>query len=296
MNAQSLLPPIPQPPHDPTSLLLNVYAGWRQAELLDKTKTPVQQGLALTLMPANGRSLTEDGGSFGGLTVPANVALGPDGSIYLLDDRTMALKRFDACECRFQTVPCFGGEGQGPRQLHQPHGIGICAGNLFVCDTGNHRVSVFALHGFVLRGHWQPPRALLDKPWVPYDLAFDGRGRVYVTDSADGANGYIHRFSPAGHWETRFAGFGHVTYITADCRDRLYVVEDAEGTVRIVNLDGKSAVITSRPEELTPLFPRLPFVVDATGYLHLGPLCVLTAAVPPKASAPERGVFDLHGD
>ena len=62
------------------------------------------------------------------------------------------------CECRFQTVPCFGGEGQGPRQLRQPHGIGICAGNLFVCDTGNHRVSVFALHGFVLRGHWQPPQ------------------------------------------------------------------------------------------------------------------------------------------
>src|SRR5262249_55517535 len=253
MNAQSLLPPIPQPPHDPTSLLLNVYAGWRQAELLDKTKTPVHQGLALTLMPANGRSLTEDGGSFGGLTVPAHVALGPDGSIYLLDDRRMALKRFDVCECRFQTVPCFSGVGQGPRQLRQPHGIGICAGNLFVCDTGNHRLSVFALHGFVLRGHWQPPaaayqppNALLTNPWEPYDVAFDGQGRVYVTD---GANGCIHRFSPAGHWETCFAGFGQVTYVTIDCRDRVYVVvTGAERTVHIINPDGKSAVISSRPE------------------------------------------------
>jgi phage tail-like protein len=296
MNAQTLLPPIPQPPHDPTSWLLNARVGWHAATLANVEETPPYQALALALRPESRRVLTENSGSFGGLTVPANVALGPDGSIYLLDDRTMALKRFDACECRFQTVPGFGGEGQGPRQLRQPHGIGICAGNLFVCDTGNHRVSVFALHGFVLRGHWQPPRALLATPWEPYDLAFDGQGRVYVTDSADGANGYIHRFSPAGHWETRFSGFGHVTYITADCRDRLYVVEDAERTVRIVTLDGKSAVIASRPEELPPLFPRLPFVVDATGYLHLGPLCAVTAAVQPKASAPEHGVFDLHGD
>ena len=55
---------------------------------------------------------------------------------------------------------------------------------------------------------------------------------------------------------------------------------------------------TSRPEESTPLFPRLPFVVDAAGYLHLGPLCAETreAGRTPKASAPERGVFDLHGD
>ena len=177
MNAQPLLPPIPQPPHDPTSWLLNARVGWRQAELLDKQKTPVYQSAALTLMPANGRSLTEHGGSFGGLTMPANVALGPDGSIYLLDGATLELKRFDACECAFKIVPCFGGKGSGPRQLLDPHGIAICSGNLYVCDTGNRRVSVFSLRGFVLRGHWRPPAsAKLAPPWTPNDIAFDGRG------------------------------------------------------------------------------------------------------------------------
>ena len=76
-------------------------------------ETPPSQALALALSHASRRSLTENSGSFGGLTVPANVALGPDGSIYLLDDRTMTLKRFDPCECRFQTVPCFGGAARG---------------------------------------------------------------------------------------------------------------------------------------------------------------------------------------
>src|SRR5262245_51530824 len=101
MNAQALLPPIPQPPHDPTSWLLNARAGWHAATPATEEETLSYQALALTLRPESRRALTENSGSFGGLTVPANVALGPDGSIYLLDDRTIALKRFDACECRF---------------------------------------------------------------------------------------------------------------------------------------------------------------------------------------------------
>ena len=89
MNAQALLPPIAQPPHDPTSWLLNARVGWHAAKPMTVEETPPSQALALALSPASRRVLTENSGSFGGLTVPANVALGPDGSIYLLDDRTM---------------------------------------------------------------------------------------------------------------------------------------------------------------------------------------------------------------
>lgn len=300
MSAQNLLPPIPQPPHDPTSWLLNARVGWRDAKLTHVEKTPVEEALALVPLPDGSRSLTEAGGSFGGLTVPANVALGPDGSIYLLDAKTLELKRFDPCECLFKTVPCFGGEGSGARQLRNPHGIGICAGNLFVCDTGNHRLSVFSLRGFVLRGHWRPSNPKLTNLWEPYDVAFDGRGRVYVTD---GANGCTHRFSPTGRWEMWLPGFGKATYLAIDCRDRLYVVvEGVERTVRVVDTDGHEIGTTDRPEALAPLLPRLPFVVDAAGNLHLGWLCVETETEKEKCESrkarptPERGVFDLHGD
>lgn len=311
MTATALLPFIPQPPNDPTSWLLNPRVGWKQAKLLDKTKTPVNQALALTLKPSNERALTEKGGSFGGLTIPANIALGPDGSIYLLDAAQAQLKRFDPCECKFQSVPCFGGAGSGPRQLNNPHGIGICAGNLFVCDTGNHRLSVFALHGFTLRGHWRPPASSdqqpnpqLTKEWEPHDLAFDQRGRVYVTD---GANGCIDRFGPSGQWETRLEGLGKVTWIAIDCHDRIFVViEDPSPSVLIINADGKSAVVASPPGELKPIFPTPPFVVDAEGLLHLGDLCAdaeerccherpPTLKCPPHRP-PERGLFDLQGN
>lgn len=311
MSQQIMLPPIPRPPHDPTSWLLDARTGWRAAKLKDIEQLPPQQSLALALAPESRRLLTEANGSFGGLIVPANVALGADGSIYLLDTKEAQLKRFDPCECVFQKVPCFGGRGKGVRQLNDPHGIGICSGNLFVCDTGNRRLSVFALHGFALRGHWEPPPAAYQLPnpqlsnqWEPYDVAFDRHGRVYVTD---GANGCIHRFSASGQWELRLAGFGVVTWIAIDCRDRLFVVvEGTEPSVRIVNQDGSSAIVASSPEELTPLFPRPPFEVDAEGLLHLGALCVPSLECeceeekspgpkcPPNLPL-ERGLFDKDG-
>ena len=75
MNAQTLLPPIPQPPHDPTSWLLNTRVGWHAAQPVTVEETPPSQALTLALSPESRRALTENSGSFGGLTVPANVAL-----------------------------------------------------------------------------------------------------------------------------------------------------------------------------------------------------------------------------
>ncbi|HEY3284054.1 MAG TPA: phage tail protein [Armatimonadota bacterium] len=330
MSLSDLLPPIPRPPHDPESWLLNGRVGWQEAVLQNVVRLPGDRSLALAPAPGTVPPLTDSGGSFGGLTLPANVALGPDGSIYLLDPASLQLKRFDPCECRFDLVPCFGGEGGGPRQLRNPHGIALCAGNLFVCDTGlsgstvtdpcdtpelkqrrdervrreNHRVSVFSLHGFLTRGHWAPPASAYQGPqpalanlWEPWDIAFDGRGHAYVTDPA---NGCIHRFSPRGAWLGCLPGFGRVTWIAVDCQDRIYVVvEGAPSIVRVIDAEGRDLGAPGSAADLAPLFPRLPFTVDAAGNLHLGALCVPRpedACVDPRKPAPERGVFDLHGN
>jgi len=317
---QSLLPVIPQPPHDPTSWLLGgitgsiaqARAGWRAAKLDQIQILPPRESLTLALGPESTRSPFEPNGSFGGLSVPANVALGPDGSIYLLDSEKAQLKRFDPCKCTFEPVPCFGGVGSGPRELNKPSGIGICSGNLFVCDTENHRVSVFALHGFTLRGFWQPPASayqlpnpILTNPWTPFDLAFDRYGRVYVTDPA---NGSVHRFSVSGQWQKSFGGLGVVRWITIDCHDDIFVVvEGFPSELRRLNQDGSSIPVASTPEELTPWFPHLPFSVDAEGLMHLGHLCVIDETgnrcdqPPPQIKCPpnqafEPGLFDPAGN
>src|SRR5947209_19716550 len=276
------LPPALQPPNDPTWWLLNGRVGWHAAELDDVAIAG--DDLGLLIVPGSGRLLTEVSGSFGGLALPGNAAQAADGSLYLLDAQAGQLKRFDPCDCGFQTVPCLGGIGTGARQLQDPHGIGSCSGNLFICDTGNHRLLVFSLFGFVLRDSWQPPAAAgLTNPWQPYAVAFDNHGRVYVSDPA---NGCIHRFHPTGRWQASLPGFGDVRWITFDCRNRLYAVINGQSSVRITDREGKLLGTASRPEEIAAYFPKLMIAVDAHGDLDLSSIC------KPSGSS---GVFDPSG-
>lgn len=155
------LPPIPAPPNDPTSLLLNARVGWNIGALDGTELTPCDGALTLSLQPDAQRTFVEPSGSFGGLTVPYNMAIAPDGGIFLLDRCDLELKKFDPCTCRFVRVPCLGGRhrrthienrsccgarrpngscadghGGGPRELRNPHGIAICGDTLYICDTG----------------------------------------------------------------------------------------------------------------------------------------------------------------
>lgn len=155
------LPPIPAPPNDATSLLLNARVGWNIGSLQNAELAPCDGALTLSLQPEAQRTLFEGSGSFGGLTAPANMAVAADGGIFLLDRCDLDLKRFDPCTCRFLRVPCLGGRhrrthrehpaccgtrrpngscadghGGGPRELRNPHGIAICGATLYICDTG----------------------------------------------------------------------------------------------------------------------------------------------------------------
>jgi phage tail-like protein len=285
----SLLPRIPAPPHDPKWWLLNGKVGWRPASPASQGLQNVQIAadtgvLTLQFMPGAARSTVENSGSFGGVVPPANVALGPDCSIYLFDTTAGQLKRFDACCCAFLPVPCFGGIGAGPRQLNNPHGIAIRGGNLYVCDTGNNRVVVLSLHGFVLRDFWTlPPAAQLAQTWQPYAIAFDRKGRAYITDPA---NGCIHRFALSGIWEKSFFGFGVVTFIASDCQSHIFVVVQGESQARIIDTEGNSLGTVSDPAGLTSSFPSLPFSVDTSGNLNLRALCV---------NGTGTGIFDSTG-
>lgn len=297
MPAQQIanyLPPIPKPPDDPTFLLLNGRVGWRENQLDNIVMLPAESSLALAPRPGTGRSLAEASGSFGGLDLPSNVAIGSDCNIYLLDRDSGVLKRFDPCECQFRDLPCFTGLGKGPRHLLEPHGIGICNGNLFVCDKGNRRLSIFLLRGLVLKAVWRPPVGELDHPWQPCDVAFDRRGNVFVSDRA---NGCVHIFSPRGHWQNCLAGFPGASALTIDCEDHLYVLVNQGAGVKVSTLEGETQPTPTYPGEVSAHFAPLPIPVDKKGNLHLTSLCLASdtdcRALPPALAG--DAVFDLAG-
>ncbi len=245
------LPPRPRPPHDPTSLLCNGRLGW---PLLQSDRTALASGaLALERTPGSLRWLTEPNGSFGGLRPPANVAFERD-AIWLLDRFRLQLLRFDPCACAFEPVPCFGGEGSGPRELR----------DLFVLPT------------MALSALWVAPME-----WTPTGVAVDRRG-IFVV--ADPRGGMIHRFSPHGTYLGHWDGFGAVTNVAVDRLGTIY----AAGPVDAFRVGeaGQPIPLFTPADDLRGLFPPVPFVVDASGGLHLGPLCT-----PPTSL-----VFDHQGN
>ena len=291
--AAELLPPVPAPPHDPYSILLDACAGWRLAGTPSGVEiSPIDCALALAPVPGGANALADDAGTFGGLVPPDNAAFGPQHLLLLLDRSSARLLRFDPCACSFVRLPCIAGPGSQPRQVDQPGGMVAACGNLYLCDTGNARVQVFGLRGLTLRAIWpQPPAANLAQPWLPVAVAADARGRLFV---GDGNNGCVLVFAATGRWLRTLDGLGAITHLTVDCAGRLYVQTEAASAVQVIDPDAWPAShqpleTQSRADDVAGRFPPLPIMVTGDGHLQLGPLCA--AASGPAGPAE----FDASG-
>ena len=277
------LPPLPQPPHDPRWWLLDGRAGWRAQDLDQTSETRCGECVSLDFLPATGRILGEPTGSFGGLVPPANVAISPEGHIYLLDRRDGSLKVFDPCCCRFETLGCLGGSRLDGKKLSNPGGIAFDNLKLYLTDTGNARLLVFQVHGLRLAAVWSPPSsANLPHEWQPRGVAIDGHGRVFI---ADPGNGLVHRFRCTGRYDGSISGTGAAEWISIDRSNRLYAAVSGQSGAAVFDCEGQPSEIISRPEDASGRFRTLPFRTNARGELLAGPACV-----PPTDS-----VFDPHG-
>ncbi|HEX4459534.1 MAG TPA: phage tail protein [Polyangia bacterium] len=276
-QAAALLPPVPAPPHDPLSIVLDVRAGWRSAgKPVDVEMSPLDCALALSPAPGGTAALADGAGTFGGLVLPDNAAFGPQHLLLLLDRQTTRLLRFDPCSCAFVKLPCIAGRGSKPRELSDPGGMVTSCGNLFICDGGNARVQVFGLRGLPLRAIWrQPPAAKLSQPWLPVAIAADVRGRLYVGDRN---NGVVHVFAGSGRWLHMLDGLGAIAHLTVDRQGRLYVQVEGDAQVVILDPDMWPAThlpleLQARADEVARHFAPLPIGVTPDGDLQLATLC-----------------------
>lgn len=301
------LPDAPRLPDDPLHLLLDARIGWRQtAPPQGVAESPADGSLCLSPKPGSGIPLVDATGAFGGLELPTGIATDAGGGIYLLDAASGKIKCFDPCECRFEDVPCIGGIGNAPRQFRDPHGIAIFCDDLFVCDTGNQRVQVFALKGMTLRALSPSPAAAeLPQQWKPYDIAFDTFGRAFVTDLA---NGVVHRFGRRGNWQLKFGALNQPAHLAISRDGRVYVVQTGSSEVAIFNLDGQTLGTVSRPDKIAASFCAAGIATDRVGNLYLGDRCALhrfhccagrkpqLTGTLPLAADPSAIAFDPHGN
>jgi DNA-binding beta-propeller fold protein YncE len=104
---------------------------------------------------------------------PTDVAVAPDGEIYVCDGYGNArVHRFTA---EGKLLQSWGEPGMGPGEFHLPHGIGVSPDNrVFVTDRENDRIQIFSRDGQFLDMWTHLQR--------PTDISFDNEGRVYVSE------------------------------------------------------------------------------------------------------------------
>jgi DNA-binding beta-propeller fold protein YncE len=116
---------------------------------------------------------------------PTNVAIGPNGDLYVTDGYGNArVHRFSADGALLHS---WGAPGTGPGQFNLPHGIAALAdGRLLVADRENDRIQVFTLDGRYLE-EWTSVQR-------PTQIVQGGDGRIYVAELwwRPGQRSYVH--------------------------------------------------------------------------------------------------------
>jgi DNA-binding beta-propeller fold protein YncE len=159
----------------------------------------------------------KDGGRF---ISPRNVAVGPDGSVYVADGGNSRIQKFDAeggfvtawghiCKMYEGQTGCEASDGAGG--LHDPWGIAVDTdGHVYVADTWNHRIQKFDSDGgFVTmwgaHGVNEDASGAEGLFWGPRAIAIGPDGRIYVSDTG---NKRIQVFEPDGQFVTQWGGRG----------------------------------------------------------------------------------------
>lgn len=127
----------------------------------------------------------------GPLTLPADVAVGPDGGMYVVDG---ANHRVVALGSKGNFLFAFGGRGSAPGLLKDPVGIATDgSGRVYVADKGNGRIQVFDRKGTLER---IIPVVDASGPVRPVGVVVSDSGdEVYVTGNV---NHNVMVFGPDG--------------------------------------------------------------------------------------------------
>lgn len=178
---------------------------------------------------------------------PAGVAIDAGGTIYFSDPENHRIHRILGCDGSVGAIACIGGPSQGPAGLNTPRGLLIPPNRqaLFVADSGNNRIQIFALDTFELLEIWGQTNPNATSPGsqpgqfnLPWSLAADAAGNVYVVDYG---NRRVQKFNAIGQVIPSFCANLEASGSLTEPAG--IAVREQDGAVWIVVIDASSAEI-----------------------------------------------------
>ncbi len=167
---------------------------------------------------------------------PHGVFVGPDDSVYCIDDLGHTVRKFSPSGELLLTL---GVDGQASDSgatsidyrtivrsappFHFPTNVALSAkGEIYVSDGyGNARIHKFSPQGELLFS-WGDPGAGPGQFHVPHGIAVDGQGQVYV---ADRENSRIQIFTENGEYVTQWNDVARPCQVFIDTQNYVYVAE-----------------------------------------------------------------------
>jgi gliding motility-associated-like protein len=235
----------------------------------------------------------------------AGIAVDGGGNLYLSDSYAMIRKIAPGGVVSTYAGSTAQGNTNGPANqatFNNPLGLALdAAGNLYVAENANRVIRKIATDGSVSTfagtgqsGSGNGPRNSATFN-IPFALAFDADGNLYVSDAG---NGLIRKINPAGMVST-VAGqgllttFGDVAGITIDAAGNIYVADELNKSIDKIDPAGNLTILAGNlggfPTGLT---------VDQSGNLYVSDVItnsiskVLTTGYSIDKPLPDGLIFD----
>ena len=161
-------------------------------------------------------------------------------------------------------IKTVGFNGTGQAEFMNPSGLGVSGdGELYVCDSNNHRIQVFDLELKFKRSFGSQGKAA-GQFCYPTSIAFDSNGQIYIADSM---NYRIQCFSPKAEshlYTIKHKNLGTPTGLLIH-NDHIYVTDYHNHRVMVLTLAG-DFVTTFGSEHVT--FPE-GITVDEDEFLYV---------------------------
>ena len=247
----------------PVSVAVDSTGALYIADTLNRRIRRVDPGGTITTVAGIGEiGYSGDGGLAvnAQLRYPTGVAVDNTGALYIADSENHRIRRVDVSG----TLRTIAGTGESGYSgdgvlatgawLHTPGRVAVDgAGNLYIADSGNHRIrrvdvsgTIRTIAGTGERGYGGDGGPAVEAQLgYPVSLAVDGSGALYIADSG---NHRIRRVDPAGDITTVAAGLHTPGGVAVDGSGSLYIADSGYHRIRRVDTSGTITTVAGTRE------------------------------------------------